>query len=78
MLRLTSIKVAPAHYPEDPYIPSKNLSEHLTPVIGWANAIPDSIAKIDFNLAGVGELKFAGSGYHDKVVRINSYRCRPY
>jgi hypothetical protein len=78
ILRLTSIKVAPAHYPEDPYMPGKNLSEHLSPVIGWANAIPDSIAKIDFNLAGVGELKFTGSGYHDKVVRINSYRCRPH
>jgi hypothetical protein len=70
MTKLTCFKIAPAHYPADPYIPGKNVSEHLSPVIGWANAIPDSTAKIDFNLAGVGELKFTGSGYHDKVQLV--------
>jgi hypothetical protein len=70
ILLLTSNKVAPGHYPADPYIPGKNVSEHLSPVIGWANAIPDSIAKVDFDLAGVGKLKFTGSGYHDKVIPL--------
>jgi hypothetical protein len=67
---LTSNKIAPAHYPCDPYIPGQNVSEKLSPVIGWANAIPDSIATIDFNLGGAGTLKFTGSGYHDKVIQI--------
>ncbi|KAH8765150.1 hypothetical protein BGZ57DRAFT_990240 [Hyaloscypha finlandica] len=53
--------------PRTPIFRAKNLSEHLSPVIGWANAIPDSVAKVDFNLAGVGELKFTGSRYRDKI-----------
>jgi hypothetical protein len=69
MKMLTIIKIAPAHYPCDPYIPGKNVSEHLSPVIGWANAIPDSIATVDFDLGGAGKLKFLGSGYHDKVIQ---------
>jgi hypothetical protein len=48
---------------------------HLSPVIGWANAIPDSIATIDFKLSGVGVLQFTGSGYHDKVNVNNFPRC---
>jgi hypothetical protein len=61
------MKVAPAFYPANPYISGENVSMHLSPVIGWANAIPDSIATIYFKLSGVGVLQFTGSGYHDKV-----------
>jgi hypothetical protein len=63
------MKIAPAHYPCDKYTPGVNVSEHLSPVIGWANAIPDSVATIDFNLGSAGDLKFTGPGYHDKVAR---------
>lgn len=78
MLVLTSIQIAPAHYPDAPYIPGRNVSEYLSPVVGWANAIPDAIATIDFTLAGVGDLQFTGAGYHDKVLRHNPSSLSSY
>lgn len=36
------------------------------PHIGWANAVPDAKAKVDFEIGGVA-LAFTGPGYHDKV-----------
>lgn len=33
-------------------------------IVGWANAIPDSVAEVYFNINGT-EVQFTGSGYHD-------------
>jgi hypothetical protein len=60
------IKVAPAHYPCGPNEPGQNLE--VSPHIGWANAIPDANATIDFVVRG-RPLKFTGYGYHDKVTK---------
>lgn len=36
------------------------------PGIGWANAVPDAKATVDFEVGGK-KLAFSGTGYHDKV-----------
>jgi len=56
--------VAPGHYPCGPVRPGENIM--VAPEIGWANAVPDAVADIDFTLGGV-KLAFKGVGYHDKV-----------
>ena len=38
------------------------------PGVGWANAVPDANAIVDFEVAGK-KLAFSGVGYHDKVKR---------
>ena len=38
------------------------------PGIGWANAVPDAKATVNFEVAGK-KLAFSGVGYHDKVRR---------
>jgi hypothetical protein len=55
--------IAPAHYPCGPAVANQNMQ--CGPNIGWANAIPDAIGKVNFTLNGA---KFAleGVGYHDK------------
>ncbi|KAE9365283.1 hypothetical protein N431DRAFT_387394 [Stipitochalara longipes BDJ] len=55
--------VAPGHYPCGPVRSGENIM--VTPEIGWANAVPDAVADVDFTLGGT-KLAFEGVGYHDK------------
>ena len=59
--------VAPGHYPCGPVRSGENIM--VTPEIGWANAVPDAVADVDFTLGGV-KLAFKGVGYHDKVYHL--------
>jgi hypothetical protein len=45
----------------------------VAPEIGWANAVPDGIADVDFTLSGT-KVAWKGVGYHDKVY----YSIRRY
>lgn len=54
---------APAHGPCSLRGPGAN--EKILPNVGWANAVPDSNAVVDFTVGGQ-PLKFNGLGYHDK------------
>jgi hypothetical protein len=56
--------VAPGHYPCGPVGSGENMM--VAPEIGWANAVPDGIADVDFTLAGT-KVAWKGVGYHDKV-----------
>lgn len=56
--------IAPAHLPCG--APKAGDTEMLIPNIGWANAVPDGNAVVDFEIAGE-KLKYEGVGYHDKV-----------
>ena len=38
----------------------------VVPHLGWANAVPDAFADVDFIIQG-SPLSFTGVGYHDKV-----------
>ena len=53
-----------------PHLPCGNVkagaTEILMPGIGWASAVPDAKAMIDFEI-GDTKLQFEGVGYHDKV-----------
>ncbi|KAH9211042.1 hypothetical protein DL95DRAFT_258662, partial [Leptodontidium sp. 2 PMI_412] len=53
----------PAHVPCD--INRPDASEHLTDTVGWANAVPDANAIVDFSILGY-DFSFTGYGYHDK------------
>lgn len=55
---------APGHYPCGPVRSGENMM--VAPQIGWANAVPDGVADVDFTLAGT-KIAFKGVGYHDKV-----------
>ncbi|KAI9729151.1 MAG: hypothetical protein M1834_007058 [Cirrosporium novae-zelandiae] len=55
--------ISPPHYPCA--LAGANESMLLMPHIGWANSIPDSIGKVDFNVNGT-DVNFTGVGYHDK------------
>lgn len=48
----------------------KGASYHLTPTLGWANAIPDAVATASFTIAGTPLTITAGNGYHDMVGLI--------
>jgi hypothetical protein len=37
----------------------------IVPHLGWANAVPDADAEVDFEILG-SRLEFVGAGYHDK------------
>ena len=56
--------LAPGHYPCGPIRSGENMM--VAPEIGWANAVPDGDADVDFTIAGV-KVAFKGVGYHDKV-----------
>jgi hypothetical protein len=56
--------VAPGHYPCGPVRSGENMM--VAPEIGWANAVPDGIADVDFTLSGT-KVAWKGVGYHDKV-----------
>jgi hypothetical protein len=56
--------LAPGHYPCGPARSGENMM--VAPEIGWANAVPDAVADVDFTLAGT-KVAFRGVGYHDKV-----------
>ncbi len=53
----------PGHYPCGPVRPGENMS--VAPEIGWANAVPDGDADVDFTIVGM-KVAFKGVGYHDK------------
>lgn len=55
---------APAHYACGPNQPGVNLE--VSPNVGWANAMPDADAVVNFTIGGRA-LQFNGVGYHDKV-----------
>lgn len=57
-------QTVPAHVPCD--INRPDASEHLTDTVGWANAVPDANAIVDFSILGY-DFSFTGYGYHDKV-----------
>ena len=40
------------------------------PHVGWANAVPDPQATVDFEIGGT-TLAFSGAGYHDNVRAID-------
>ncbi|KAK4546232.1 hypothetical protein LTR36_002369 [Oleoguttula mirabilis] len=61
--QMTLQSVAPPHLPCGAV--EAGATELLMPHIGWANAVPDALAQIDFNLNGTA-LSFTGPGYHDK------------
>ncbi|KAK9244662.1 hypothetical protein V1506DRAFT_540837 [Lipomyces tetrasporus] len=61
---ITFKSVAPAHYATG-LISDRSSSEILLPNLGWANAVPDSVAKVDLSLFGE-KFAFTGRGYHDK------------
>ncbi|THC94107.1 hypothetical protein EYZ11_006396 [Aspergillus tanneri] len=54
---------APAHYPCGLSRPGEDL--HISPHVGWANAIPDANAVGTFRVRG-SDIHFTGVGYHDK------------
>lgn len=56
--------LAPGHYPCGPVRSGENMM--VAPEIGWANAVPDAVADVDFTLGGT-KVAFKGVGYHDKV-----------
>ena len=65
------LQVAPPHLPCDS--PRAGATEMLMPGIGWANAVPDAKATVNFEVAGK-KLAFSGVGYHDKVRLSNISR----
>jgi len=57
-------QIAPAHYPCGSVARGQTL--HVSPYVGWANGIPDSVAVVDLTI-GDSKLQFTGSGYHDQT-----------
>ena len=41
------------------------MTEQVSPHLGWANAVPDAQATVDFSIEGTA-ISFTGPGYHDK------------
>ena len=66
-------QIAPAHYPCSPVAKGQTL--HVSPYVGWANGIPDSVAVVDLTI-GDSKLQFTGSGYHDQVNQVRRHRTR--
>ncbi|GJE91670.1 hypothetical protein PsYK624_078200 [Phanerochaete sordida] len=63
---ITFESTSPAHYPCELASAGAGQSLHLGgPDFGWANAVPDANAQVDFNFNGT-KVKFSGAGYHDK------------
>jgi hypothetical protein len=58
------IQVAPPTLPCSP--PKAGGNEIFMPGVGWASAVPDAKATVEFDVAGE-KLQFTGVGYHDKV-----------
>ncbi|KAJ7268380.1 hypothetical protein C8J57DRAFT_1181335 [Mycena rebaudengoi] len=54
---------APGHYPCGPIAVGQDMQ--VAPHIGWANAVPDSVATVRLIVGGT-KLSFSGAGYHDK------------
>ena len=65
---MTLESVAPPHLPCG--LPESGATEMLMPGIGWANAVPDAKATVNFEVGGK-KLAFSGVGYHDKVQHMN-------
>jgi len=61
--------VAPAHYPCAPASAGGGGKQTLqvAPHIGWANAVPDATASVDFTIQGTPLKITGGVGYHDQV-----------
>lgn len=38
----------------------------MLPHIGWANAIPDAVTRVDLTVGGT-QVRFTGVGYHDST-----------
>jgi hypothetical protein len=57
-------QTAPGHYPCGPIAVGQDMQ--VAPHIGWANAVPDSVATVRLIVGGT-KLSFSGAGYHDKV-----------
>jgi len=60
---MTLNSIAPPHLPCGPKV--VGATELLMPGVGWANAVPDAKATVNFNVNGT-KLAFSGTGYHDK------------
>ncbi|KAL3457338.1 hypothetical protein BJX64DRAFT_280677 [Aspergillus heterothallicus] len=60
---MTLRSTAPAHYPCGRAEPGQNLQ--IAPHIGWANAVPDAEATVEFIVNGQ-RFEFTGIGYHDQ------------
>lgn len=59
-------QTSPAHFPCAPITAPSGQPLHLGPSFGWANALPDANAQVDFVINGT-KVTFSGVGYHDKV-----------
>lgn len=44
----------------------------IMPGVGWANAVPDAAANVDFDVNGTA-VKFAGVGYHDSKSPLSPH-----
>ncbi|KAL2784732.1 hypothetical protein BJX66DRAFT_329778 [Aspergillus keveii] len=60
---MTMRSIAPAHYPCGPAEAGQNLQ--IAPHIGWANAVPDADATVQFTIHDQ-PFEFTGIGYHDQ------------
>ncbi|KAK5113916.1 hypothetical protein LTR85_010449 [Meristemomyces frigidus] len=61
--QMTFQTIAPAHLPCGAL--EVGATELLMPHIGWANAVPDALAQVNFDFNGTAP-SFTGPGYHDK------------
>ncbi|KAH8884412.1 hypothetical protein GQ53DRAFT_752257 [Thozetella sp. PMI_491] len=68
---MTMDVAAPAHFPCGPNVPGS--TELIMPTVYLANAVADSVAKIDFTING-RRLSFTGRGYHDKSWGVQPFR----